>query len=114
MLVPFNDEGLLESKVKANWGDIACIIMEPVMGNCASIMPKDGYLEFVRKLCDQYGIILIFDEVKTGFRIAKGGAQEYFGVTADLVTYARRSETDFPSRRLAGKKKSWESLGFRK
>jgi hypothetical protein len=80
ILVPFNDETRLEQKTKANWGDVACIIVEPVMGNCASIMPKEGYLELVRELCDQYGIVLIFDEIKTGFRIAKGGAQEYFNI----------------------------------
>jgi len=114
LLVPFNDEELLESKVKANWGDIACIIMEPVMGNCASIMPKDGYLEFVRKLCDQYGIVLIFDEVKTGFRIAKGGAQEYFGVTADLVTYAKALGNGFPIAAIGGKKEILGELGFQK
>ena len=114
ILAPFNDEELLESKVKANWGDIACIIMEPVMGNCASIMPKDGYLEFVRKLCDQYGIVLIFDEVKTGFRIAKGGAQEYFGVTADLVTYAKALGNGFPIAAIGGKKEIMGELGFQK
>ena len=68
--IPFNDEEILERKVKEAWGDIACIIVEPLMGNLASAMPKDGYLQFVRKICDEYGIVLIMDEVKTGFRIA--------------------------------------------
>ncbi len=74
------------------------------MGNCGSIMPKDGYLEFVRKICDQYGIVLIFDEVKTGFRIAKGGAQEYFDVQADLITYAKAFGNGFPIAAIGGKK----------
>ena len=104
ILAPFNDAELLEQKIKANWGDVACIILEPVMGNCASIMPADGYLDFVRKICDQYGIVLIFDEVKTGFRIAKGGAQEYFNVQADLVTYAKAVGNGFPIAAIAGKK----------
>ena len=110
ILVPFNDEELLEKKIKANWGDLACIIMEPVMGNCASIMPKKGFLEFARKLCDQYGIVLIFDEVKTGFRIAKGGAQQYFNVTADLVTYAKALGNGFPIAAIGGKKDIMEGL----
>lgn len=110
ILVPFNDEALLEQRTKANWGDVACIIMEPVMGNCASIMPREGYLEFVRELCDQYGIVLIFDEVKTGFRIAKGGAQEYFNVKADLVTYAKALGNGFPIAAIGGKKEIMDNL----
>ncbi len=110
ILVPFNDEELLEQKVKANWGDVACIIMEPVMGNCGSIMPKDGYLEFVRSICDQYGIVLIFDEVKTGFRIARGGAQEYFNLQADLVTYAKAAGNGFPIAAIGGKKEIMSGL----
>ena len=104
ILLPFNDEELLERKIKAHWADVACVIMEPVMGNCASIMPKPGYLEFVSKLCRQHGILLIFDEVKTGFRIAKGGAQEYFNVKADLVTYAKALGNGFPIAAIGGKK----------
>jgi glutamate-1-semialdehyde 2,1-aminomutase len=110
ILVPFNDEELLEQKIRANWGDVACIIMEPVMGNCASIMPKEGYLEFARKLCDQFGVVLIFDEVKTGFRIAKGGAQEYFNVKADLVTYAKALGNGFPIAAIGGKKEIMAGL----
>ncbi len=102
--VPFNDRELLENKVRENWGDIACIIMEPLMGNTASIMPEEGFLDFVRKLCDEYGITLILDEVKTGFRVAKGGAQEYFGVKADLVTYAKALGNGFPIAAIGGKR----------
>lgn len=102
--VPFNDRELLENRVKENWGDIACIIMEPLMGNTASIMPEEGFLDFVRKLCDEYGIKLILDEVKTGFRVAKGGAQEYFGVKADLVTYAKALGNGFPIAAIGGKR----------
>ncbi|RKX91786.1 MAG: aspartate aminotransferase family protein [Spirochaetes bacterium] len=102
--VPFNDRELLENRVKENWGDIACIIMEPLMGNTASIMPDEGFLDFVRDLCDEYGIKLIIDEVKTGFRIAKGGAQEYFGIKADLVTYAKALGNGFPVAAIGGKR----------
>ena len=113
-MVPFNDEELLENKLKAHWGDIACIIMEPIMGNCASVMPKNGYLEFVRKLCDKYGIVLIFDEVKTGFRVAKGGAQEYFGIRSDLATYAKALGNGFPIAAIGGKKEVMGDIGFLK
>jgi len=78
------------------------------------VMPKKGYLEFVRKLCDQYGIVLIFDEVKTGFRIAKGGAQEYFNVKSDLVTYAKALGNGFPIAAIGGKKEVMGDIGFLK
>lgn len=114
VMVPFNDEELLEKKVKENWGDIACIIMEPIMGNCASVMPHKGYLEFVRRLCDQYGIVLIFDEVKTGFRVAKGGAQEYFNIRADMATYAKALGNGFPIAAIGGTKEVMGDIGFLK
>lgn len=101
--LPFNDVELLEAKVKANWGDLAAIFIEPLMGNAAGIMPKPGYLEKVRELCDEYGIVMVMDEVKTGFRIANGGAQEYFGIQADLVTYAKAMGNGFPIAAIAGK-----------
>ncbi|MEE8541392.1 MAG: guanitoxin biosynthesis PLP-dependent transaminase GntE [Desulfobacterales bacterium] len=114
IMTPFNDAELLEKKIKENWGDIACIIMEPMMANCPSIMPKAGYLEFVRELCDQYGIVLIFDEVKTGFRIAKGGAQEYFNIKADLATYAKALGNGFPIAAIGGKKEIMGEIGYLK
>ena len=101
--VAFNDFEGLEKTVKANWGDLATIIVEPMLGNSASIMPQPGFLEQIRELCDQYGIVMIFDEVKTGFRIAKGGAQEYFGIQADLATYAKAMGNGFPIAAIAGK-----------
>jgi glutamate-1-semialdehyde 2,1-aminomutase len=85
----YNDLELLERTVRARWGEIAAIIVEPIAGNMAAIMPAPGFLELIRSLCDEYGIVMIVDEVKTGFRIAKGGATEYFGVKGDLMTYAK-------------------------
>jgi glutamate-1-semialdehyde 2,1-aminomutase len=110
-VVPFNDEELLEEKVRGHWGDIACIIVEPLMGNTASIMPRDGFLRFIRNLCDEYGIVMIMDEVKTGFRIAKGGAQEYFGIQGDLVTYAKAIANGFPLAAIAGKREIMGDVG---
>ena len=101
--LPFNDFERLEETVAAQWGDIAAIFVEPILGNSAGIMPKPGYLEKMRELCDKYGIVLVFDEVKTGFRIANGGAQEYFNIQADLVTYAKAMGNGFPIAAIAGK-----------
>lgn len=101
--LPFNDPERLEREVRSRWGEIAAIIVEPIMGNVASIMPQEGWLESIRWLCDEYGIVMIMDEVKTGFRIARGGAQEYFGVQADLATYAKAMGNGFPIAAIAGK-----------
>lgn len=103
--LPFNDLERLEETIDAHWGDIAAIFVEPMLGNAASVMPKPGFLGKIRELCDKYGIVLVFDEVKTGFRIAKGGAQEYFNIQADLVTYAKALGNGFPIAAIAGKEK---------
>ena len=79
--VPFNDEEALTSLIEEEGENIACLIMEVVMGNVGCIEPKPGFLEFVRKITEENDIILIFDEVITGFRASRGGAQEYYGVT---------------------------------
>jgi glutamate-1-semialdehyde 2,1-aminomutase len=101
--IPFNDFERLEETIAAKWGDIAAIFVEPMLGNSAGIMPLPGFLDKIRELCDKYGIVLVFDEVKTGFRIANGGAQEYFNVQADLVTYAKAMGNGFPIAAIAGK-----------
>ena len=101
--LPFNDFERLEETIAAKWNDIAAVFVEPILGNSASIMPKPGFLEKIRELCDKYGIVMVFDEVKTGFRIANGGAQEYFGLQADLVTYAKAMGNGFPVAAIAGK-----------
>ncbi|MGD1997257.1 MAG: guanitoxin biosynthesis PLP-dependent transaminase GntE [Anaerolineae bacterium] len=101
--LPFNDFERLEETVEARWHELAAIMVEPMLGNAASVMPKPGWLEKLRELCDRYNIVLIFDEVKTGFRIANGGAQEYFDVKADLVTYAKAMGNGFPIAAIGGK-----------
>lgn len=106
--LPFNDLERLEEVVEARWHELAAILVEPVMGNSAGILPRPGWLEKIRQLCDRYGIVLIFDEVKTGFRIAPGGAQEYFGVKADLVTYAKAMANGFPIAAIGGKRSVME------
>ncbi|MBM4467223.1 MAG: aspartate aminotransferase family protein [Chloroflexi bacterium] len=101
--LPFNDFERLEETVEARWPDLAAIMVEPLLGNVAGILPQPGWLEEIRELCDYHGIVLIFDEVKTGFRIANGGAQEYFGVQADLATYAKAMGNGFPIAAIGGK-----------
>lgn len=101
--LPFNDFERLEETVEARWHELAAIIVEPMLGNAAGIMPRPGWLEKIRQLCDRYRIVLIFDEVKTGFRIANGGAQEVFGVRADLVTFAKALGNGFPIAAIGGR-----------
>src|SRR3990172_13181992 len=93
---------MMEGTVKAKWGDLAAIIVEPIAGNFGSIMPAQGFLELIRKLCDEHGIVMIVDEGKTGFRIARGGATEYFGVKGDLMTYAKSIANGFPLAAIGG------------
>ncbi len=89
LTAPFNDLEATKKLIDNNKDKIAAIILEPVVGNMGCVLPKEGFLEGLRKLCDEHGIILIFDEVMTGFRLAKGGAQELFGVTPDLTTLGK-------------------------
>lgn len=85
LLLPFNDVEALEAMCAAQGDELAAIIVEPVAGNMGCIPPDDGYLQRMRALTEKHGIVLIFDEVMTGFRVAKGGAQERYGVTPDLT-----------------------------
>ena len=89
LLAKYNDLENVAQLISANKNEIACIIIEPVAGNMGCIPPAEGFLEGLRKLCDQHQILLIFDEVMTGFRLARGGAQERFGVSADIVTFGK-------------------------
>ena len=104
VLIPFNDEEAVTDLIEGEGNNIAAIIVEPIMGNVGFIPPKGDYLKFLRKITSENNIILIFDEVITGFRIAEGGAQEYFGVTPDLVTFGKILGGGFPIGALAGKK----------
>jgi glutamate-1-semialdehyde 2,1-aminomutase len=109
--LPYNDFDALERTVKAKWGNIAAIIVEPIMGNNAAVMPAAGWLQHIRRLCDEHGIVMIIDEVKTGFRIHNGGAQAYFGVKADLATYAKSIANGFPLAAIAGTEEVMSVVG---
>ncbi|WP_282124496.1 glutamate-1-semialdehyde 2,1-aminomutase [Algibacter mikhailovii] len=89
LLARYNDLENVAELIEANKHEIACIIIEPVAGNMGCIPPKKGFLEGLRTLCDANDILLIFDEVMTGFRLSKGGAQELFGITADIVCFGK-------------------------
>jgi glutamate-1-semialdehyde 2,1-aminomutase len=110
--LPFNDFEMLEETVEARWHELAAIFVEPLLGNAAGILPRPGFLEKIRELCDRHGIVLVFDEVKTGFRIANGGAQEYFGIKADLVTYAKAMGNGFPIAAIGGKEEVMGVIGY--
>lgn len=89
LIAPYNDLKYVEKLINNNSGEIASIIIEPVAGNMGCVIPKNGFIEGLRVLCDKNDILLIFDEVMTGYRLALGGAQEILGVNADIVTYGK-------------------------
>jgi glutamate-1-semialdehyde 2,1-aminomutase len=99
--LPYNDIELTERLFRDEGHHIAAVIVEPLLGNAFGIMPVDGFLEGLRRLCDEYGAVLIFDEVKTGFRTMLGGANELFGVTPDVGTYAKAMGNGFPVAAIA-------------
>ena len=89
LLAPYNNLEAVEAIFEANPSEIACIIVEPVAGNMGCIPPHPGFLEGLRALCDAHGSVLVFDEVMTGFRLARGGVQELYGVNADIVCFGK-------------------------
>lgn len=107
IVLPWNDADMIEKTLKEN-DDIAGIIMEPIMCDSGPILPKAGYLKKVRELADAYGVVLIFDEVITGFRASLGGAQGYYGVTPDLSTFAKAIASGYPFGAVVGKKEIME------
>lgn len=104
LLAPFNDLEPIKELISHNKNQIAALIIEPVAGNMGCVLPKEGYLEGLRELCTQHGIILIFDEVMTGFRLARGGAQELFNVMPDLTTLGKIIGGGLPVGAYGGKK----------
>jgi len=104
LLAPFNDLAAIEQLVANNPGQVAAIIVEPVAGNMGCVLPQQGYLEGLRQLCTREQIVLIFDEVMTGFRMAKGGAQERLGVVPDMSTLGKIIGGGMPVGAYGGKK----------
>jgi len=108
IVLPFNDSESFEKAIEQNRNDVAAVIIEPVIGNAGVILPKEGYLQEIRKITEEEGIILIFDEVITGFRLALGGAQEYCGVVPDMATLGKIMGGGFPIAAYGGKKEIME------
>ena len=106
----YNDLNSVSRLFQENPDRIACVIVEPVAANMGVVGPDPGFLEGIRTLCDQNGALLIFDEVITGFRLAKGGAQEYFGVRADLVTFGKIIGGGMPVGAYAGSRELMEHV----
>ncbi|MBE0683866.1 MAG: aspartate aminotransferase family protein [Anaerolineales bacterium] len=109
--LPFNDFEGFERVMKSYGEQIAAVITEPCQGNCAAINPQDGFLQLIRQKTEEHGCVFILDEVKTGFRIANGGAQEYYRLNPDLVTYAKALGNGFPAAAFGGKAEIMSIIG---
>ena len=113
MTIPYNNIEALESAVqkdKNSRNEIACVIIEPVLANSGLILPEQNYLNNIREITKENNIVLIFDEVVTGFRLALGGASEFFGIKADITTFAKTLGNGYPISLIAGKKEIMSQL----
>lgn len=110
IVVPYNDLDAVRKAFEDNADQVACIIVEPVAGNMGVVLPREGFLEGLRALCDEFGALLIFDEVITGFRVALGGAQDYFNVMPDLTTLGKIIGGGFPVGAFGGRHEIMEQL----
>lgn len=110
-LIVLNDTEMLEALFAQRGEQIACVVLEPIIGNAGSISATQAWLQRLRDLCTQYGTILIIDEVKTGFRVAKGGAQELYGIYADLTSYAKAMGNGYPVAAFGGRAEVMDVVG---
>jgi len=110
LTLTFNDIGQVKQAFEQYGEQLACVIVEPVAGNMNCIPPAPGFLEGLRDLCTQYGVVLIFDEVMTGFRVALGGAQAYYGVTPDMTTLGKVVGGGLPVGAFGGKREIMEHI----
>jgi glutamate-1-semialdehyde 2,1-aminomutase len=110
LTAPYNDLAAVQTLVDANPSQIAAIILEPVVGNMGLVVPAQGFLQGLRDLCTKEGIVLIFDEVMTGFRLAKGGAQELYGVMPDMTTLGKIIGGGMPVGAYGGKREIMNSV----
>jgi glutamate-1-semialdehyde 2,1-aminomutase len=110
----WNDLDALAAVLEERGSEVAAVLMEPMMLNAGAIEPRPGYLEGVRALCDRHGVVLVFDEIITGFRLALGGAAERFGVVPDLATYGKAMAGGWPVGALAGRADLMEAIGTKR
>jgi len=109
--VPMNDANALEDLLRKKHDEIGAFLIEPIMGNCCAITADAQYMKDIRDICDRYDVLLIIDEVKTGFRVAKGGVQELYGIQADLCTFAKAVGNGYPLAVLAGREDVMRHIG---
>jgi glutamate-1-semialdehyde 2,1-aminomutase len=109
--VPLNDANFLEDVLKKNGDQIGAFLIEPIMGNCCGIPAQADYVKAARELCDRYGVVMIIDEVKTGFRVARGGVQELMNVQADISTFAKALANGYPISAVAGREEIMRKIG---
>ncbi|MBW1714172.1 MAG: aminotransferase class III-fold pyridoxal phosphate-dependent enzyme, partial [Deltaproteobacteria bacterium] len=114
IVLPFNDLEAVDRVLQDRADQIAAVILEPVMFYSGCILPQPGYLEELRRLTERHGVVLIFDEVITGFRLALGGAQEHFGVSPDLCTFAKGFAAGLPMAGFAGRAEIMDLLATNK
>lgn len=112
--VPLNDFAAIDEVFARVGEDIAAIVIEPILGNCGSIASSQEYMQKLRDICDANGSLLIMDEVKTGFRVAKGGAQALYGIHADLTTYAKAMGNGYPVAAFGGRADVMDVISFNK
>lgn len=110
LIAPFNNVEAIELLVEKNPGQVAALILEPVVGNMGCVIPEPGYLESLRALCTKHGVILIFDEVMTGFRLAPGGSQELYGIKPDMTTMGKIIGGGMPVGAYGGKSEIMDSV----
>ena len=110
IILPWNDLEIVERTLKARAHEIAAVITEPIMANCGVILPQPGYLEGLRRITQEHDVLLIFDEVITGFRTALGGAQGYFGIVPDLTIFAKAFGGGFPISGFGGRREVMELI----
>jgi glutamate-1-semialdehyde 2,1-aminomutase len=108
---PLNDANYLEDLLKRHHQDIGAFLIEPIMGNACSIMATREYVLAARELCEKYNVVMIVDEVKTGFRVARGGVQELMGFKADLCTFAKAVGNGYPLSAVAGREDIMRQIG---
>ncbi len=109
LVLPYNDSETLEQVIKED-DDVGCVIVEPVAANMGLVLPEKQFLNEIRRITRQNDIVLIFDEVVTGFRLALGGAGEFFGIKPDLATFAKAMGNGFPIAAIAGKREIMQLL----
>ena len=110
IVLPYNDIDAVAASLESHKGQVAAIIVEPIAGNMGVVPPAAGFLQGLRRLCDEHGVVLIFDEVISGFRVALGGAQELYGVTPDLTTLGKIIGGGFPVGAFGGRAEIMKSL----